>query len=47
VVDATGREVLSGKLGGETTLNLSPFSPGIYTILFENNALQQVKIVKE
>jgi hypothetical protein len=47
VVDATGREVLSGKLEGENTLNLSPFSPGIYTILFENNALQQVKFLKE
>ena len=47
VVDVSGREVLSGKLEGETTLNLSSFSPGAYTILFENTALREVKVVKE
>jgi hypothetical protein len=47
VMDATGREVLSGKLEGETILNLSSFSPGAYTILFENKALQELRVIKE
>jgi hypothetical protein len=47
VVDATGREVLLGKLEGETTLNLASFSPGAYTILFENKALQELRVIKE
>jgi hypothetical protein len=47
LVDASGREVLSGKLEGETTLNLSSFSPGAYTILFENKALQELRVIKE
>lgn len=47
VVDAQGREIHSGTLNTTTTLNLHAFPTGIYTILFENKALQEMKVVKE
>jgi hypothetical protein len=47
VVDAQGREVHSGTLNITTTLNLHAFPKGVYTILFENNALREMKVVKE
>jgi hypothetical protein len=47
VVDARGREVHSGTLNTATTLNLHAFPAGVYTILFENTALREVKVVKE
>jgi hypothetical protein len=47
LVDAQGREVHSGTLNTTTTLNLNAFPTGIYTILFENKALREVKVVKE
>jgi hypothetical protein len=47
VVDAQGREVHSGTLNTATTLDLHAFPTGMYTILFENKALQDVKISKE
>jgi hypothetical protein len=42
-----GREVHSGTLNTATTLDLHAFPTGMYTILFENKALQDVKISKE
>jgi hypothetical protein len=47
VVDAQGREVHSGTLNTTTTLNLHAFPTGIYTILFENKELKEMKVVKE
>jgi len=34
-------------LNTTTTLNLHAFPTGIYTILVENKALQEMKVVKE
>jgi hypothetical protein len=47
IVDAQGRNVFAGNLELETTINLAPFSAGVYTILFENKLLNELMIIKE
>jgi hypothetical protein len=47
IVDAQGRNVFAGKLELEKTINLAPFSAGVYTILFENKLLNELVIIKE
>ena len=47
VIDAQGRKLHSGTLNKETQIDLHPFSSGMYTIIFDNKALKEVKLVKE
>jgi hypothetical protein len=48
VVDASGREVLSGKLEGETnSISIAHLSIGKYTITFEQKAIKEIKFIKE
>jgi len=39
--------MLSRTLNKETQIDLHPFSSGMYTIIFDNKALKEVKVVKE
>lgn len=48
LVDARGREVLQGSLDSEFhSFEISHFTSGIYTIIFEQKSINEVKIIKE
>ena len=48
IIDAQGRQVLAGKLQGETTsIDVAHIANGMYTITFEKNNLKDIKFIKK
>ena len=48
MIDAQGREVLTGKMNGiEHTINISNLTKGVYSVVFDDSVLPVLSVIKE
>ena len=48
MIDAQGREVLTGSMNGqEHTIDISKLSNGVYSVVFNNTDYPVVSVIKE
>ena len=48
MIDAQGREVLTGSMNGqEHTIDISKLSKGVYSVVFDNTEYPVVSVIKE
>ena len=48
IIDAQGREVLTGSMNGqEHTIDISKLSKGVYSVVFDNIEYPVVSVIKE
>lgn len=48
MIDAQGREVLTGKMNGiKHTINISHLTKGAYSVVFDDSVLPVLSVIKE